>query len=182
MCLYGDRHRGLSCIGYDESSRVGERKYFLGEVNEPIRSTSNPYGKMEMGIPFTKRPVRLIFDYKYKASPDDFRTESTGFSSRKQLAGRDSAEVYILLQHRWEDEDGNVYARRVGTGRERYIKSTPDWVNGHSVPIHYGDITDKPFTNLIWGLFPKINRIIAETAKAIWFRWSKWVGEKPTNR
>ena len=38
---------------------------FLGEVNEPIRSTSNPYGKMEMGIPFTKRPVRLIFDYKY---------------------------------------------------------------------------------------------------------------------
>ena len=83
---------------------------FLGEVNEPIRSTSNPYGKMEMGIPFTKRPVRLIFDYKYKASPDDFRTESTGFSSRKQLAGRDSAEVYILLQHRWEDEDGNVYA------------------------------------------------------------------------
>ena len=80
-------------------------------------------------------------DYKYKASPDDFRTESTGFSSRKQLAGRDSAEVYILLQHRWEDEDGNVFAHRVGTGRERYIKSTPDWVNGHSVPIHYGDIT-----------------------------------------
>ena len=32
---------------------------FLGEVNEPIRSTSNPYGKMEMGIPFTKRPVRF---------------------------------------------------------------------------------------------------------------------------
>lgn len=85
----------MSCVGYDESSRVGEREYFLGEVNEPIRSTSNPYGKMEMGIPFTKRPVRLIFDYKYKASPDDFRTESTGFSSRKQLAGRDSAEVYI---------------------------------------------------------------------------------------
>ena len=128
---------------------------FLGEANEPIRSTSNPYGKMEMGIPFTKRPVRLIFDYKYKASPDDFRTESTGFSSRKQLAGRDSAEVYILLQHRWEDEDGNVYARRVGTGRERYIKSTPDWVNGHSVPIHYGDITDKPFYKSYMGLIPE---------------------------
>ena len=102
--------------------------------------------------------------------------------SRKQLAGRDSAEVYILLQHRWEDEDGNVFAHRVGTGRERYIKSTPDWVNGHSVPIHYGDITDKPFYKSYMGLFPKINRIIAETAKAIWFRWSKWVGEKPTNR
>ena len=29
MCLYGNRHRGLSCVGYDESSRVGERKYFF---------------------------------------------------------------------------------------------------------------------------------------------------------
>ena len=118
---------------------------FLGEVNEPIRSTNSPYSKMEMGIPFTKRPTRLIFDYKYKASPDNFRTQSTGFSARKQLPGRDNGEVYILLQHRWEDADGNVYAHRVGTGRERYGKSSAGWVNGHSIPIHYGDITDKPF-------------------------------------
>ena len=128
---------------------------FLGEVNEPIRSTNSPYSKMEMGIPFTKRPVRLIFDYKYQASPDNFRTQSTGFSARKELPGRDSGEVYILLQHRWEDADGNVYAHRVGTGRERYEKSTSGWVNGHSIPIHYGDITDKPFYKSYMGLIPE---------------------------
>ena len=128
---------------------------FLGEVDEPIRSTNSPYSKMEMGIPFTKRPTRLIFDYKYQASPDNFRTQSTGFSSRKQLPGRDNGEVYILLQHRWEDADGNVYAHRVGTGRERYGKSTAGWVNGHSIAIHYGDITGKPFYKSYMGLIPK---------------------------
>ena len=37
---------------------------FLGEMIEPITSTSNPYGKMNMGIPFTSRPSALQFDYK----------------------------------------------------------------------------------------------------------------------
>ena len=128
---------------------------FLGEIDEPIRSTNSPYSKMEMGIPFTKRPARLIFDYKYKASPDNFRTQSTGFSPRKKLPGKDNAEVYILLQHRWEDADGNVYAHRVGTGRERYENSTSGWVNGHSIPIHYGDITGKPFYKSYMGLIPE---------------------------
>ena len=138
---------------------------FLGEIDEPIRSTNDPYSKMEMGIPFTKRPVRLIFDYKYKASPDDFRTQSTGFSPRKKLPGRDSAEVYILLQHRWEDADGNVYAHRVGTGRERYVKSTPDWVNGHSIPIYYGDITGKSFYKPYMGLISEESAYYCRNSK-----------------
>ncbi|MDE5971053.1 MAG: PCMD domain-containing protein, partial [Muribaculaceae bacterium] len=37
---------------------------FLGEFMEPVKSTSDPYSKMEMGIPFTKRPKSLVFDYK----------------------------------------------------------------------------------------------------------------------
>ena len=120
---------------------------------------------MEMGIPFTKRPTRLIFDYKYQASPDNFRTQSTGFSSRKQLPGRDNGEVYILLQHRWEDADGNVYAHRVGTGRERYGKSTAGWVNGHSIAIHYGDITGKPFYKSYMGLIPKESSYYCRNSK-----------------
>ena len=35
---------------------------FLGRMFEPITSTSDPYAKMEMGIPFTKRPKTLKFD------------------------------------------------------------------------------------------------------------------------
>lgn len=37
---------------------------FLGKVHEPIRSTNDPYSKMDMGIPFTKRPKSLIFVIK----------------------------------------------------------------------------------------------------------------------
>lgn len=37
---------------------------FLGKMLEPIKSTSNPYSKMEMGVPFTRRPKALQFDYK----------------------------------------------------------------------------------------------------------------------
>ncbi len=128
---------------------------FLGEVFEPIRSTKSPYSKMEMGIPFTGRPVKLQYDYKYTASPDTFCTQSTGFSPRKKVPGRDNAEVYILLQHRWEDENGNVYARRVGTGRERYVNSTDGWVNNHTIDVHYGDITKQPFYKSFMGLLPE---------------------------
>ncbi len=128
---------------------------FLGEVFEPIRSTKSPYSKMEMGIPFTGRPVKLQYDYKYTASPDTFCTQSTGFSPRKKIPGRDNAEVYILLQHRWEDEEGNVYAHRVGTGRERYVESTDGWVNNHTIDVHYGDITQQSFYEPFMGLLPE---------------------------
>ena len=128
---------------------------FLGNVHEPIRSTNDPYSKMDMGIPFTKRPKSLIFDYKVKATGDNYRTLSTGFSSMKKVAGKDSAEVYILLQHRWEDADGNVYAHRVGTGRERFVNSTSGWVNNHVMPVYYGDITKHSFYKPYMGLIPE---------------------------
>ena len=81
---------------------------YLGELYEPIRSANNPYGKMTMGIPFNKRPKKLVFDYNLKMSESGNRIYSTGFSPKKLVQGPDSAEVYILLQHRWEDENGNV--------------------------------------------------------------------------
>lgn len=114
---------------------------FLGQVFEPIRNTKSPYSKMEMGIPFTRRPTALQFDYSLTVPDDDTRTYSSGFGKKKTYAGRDNAEVYILLQRRWEDADGNIYAHRVGTGRQRYSKATNGWVNRHRLPILYGDIT-----------------------------------------
>lgn len=128
---------------------------YLGELYEPIRSVNSPYSKMTMGIPFTKRPKKLVFDYRLKMSDKNYRIYSTGLKPKKQVAGRDSAEVYILLQHRWEDEKGNVYAHRVGTGRERYTQSTNGWVNGHTITVHYGDISSKPFFRSYMGLIPE---------------------------
>ena len=37
---------------------------YLGYNIEPIKNASNPYSKMEMGIPFTRRPSALRIDYK----------------------------------------------------------------------------------------------------------------------
>ncbi len=128
---------------------------YLGELYEPIRSVNNPYGKMTMGIPFTKRPKKLIFDYNLTMSENGNRIYSTGLSPKKVVQGPDSAEVYILLQHRWEDEDGNVYAHRVGTGRERFTQSTDGWVNEYAIDVHYGDISQesyfRPYMDLLNG-------------------------------
>ena len=127
---------------------------FLGRIYEPITSPKGPFSKMEMGVPYTKRPKALVFDYRVDMPSANTRVKSTGFSSRKTLQGRDNAEVYVLLQKRWEDKDGNLYAQRVGTGRERYAKSIP-WTKGHQIPIHYGDISKqswfKPWMGLLDG-------------------------------
>lgn len=124
---------------------------FLGQVFEPITSSKGPFSKMEMGIPYTKRPTALVYDFQVDMPDSDTRIKSTGFSAKKTLQGRDNAEVYVLLQKRWEDANGKIYAQRVGTGRERYNKSIA-WTNGHQLPIHYGDITKEPFYKSWMGL------------------------------
>ncbi len=124
---------------------------FLGKIIEPISSTKNAFSKMEMGMPYTKRPKALVYDFRLDMPNVNTRVKSTGFGSKKTLQGRDQPEVYVLLQKRWEDEKGNIYAKRVGTGRERFSKSIP-WTTGHQLPIHYGDITGKPFYKSYMGL------------------------------
>lgn len=137
---------------------------FLGQVYEPITSPKGPFSKMEMGIPYTKRPTALVFDYQVDMPADNTRTKSTGFSSKKTLQGRDNAEVYVLLQKRWEDEKGNIYAQRVGTGRERYSKSIP-WTEKHVLPIHYGDISNESFYKPWMGLLNGDKAYYAKNSK-----------------
>lgn len=112
---------------------------FLGRMYEPITSTSNPYSKMDMGIPYTSRPTAMVMDYKVEMPKGaNSRVRSTGFSSKKEIPGHDEAMVFVLLQKRWETADGKIYAKRVATGAERYGKSV-DWTTGHRVPLKYGD-------------------------------------------
>lgn len=125
---------------------------FLGEPVEPIRNASNPLGKIDMGIPFTGRPSELMFDYQAKISDDDFVTKANGMSV-SEVPGRDYAQVFILLQNRTEHADGNITARRVGTGKENLTRSTGGWVNDHRLRVYYGDIRKRaeyqPFMDLI---------------------------------
>ncbi|MCH5215167.1 MAG: PCMD domain-containing protein [Muribaculaceae bacterium] len=144
----------VSVLGIVDMNVMVAGTIFLGRIYEPISSTKGPFSKMEMGMPYTKRPKALVFDYKVEMPEGNTRTKSTGFSSKKTLNGRDNAEVYVLLQKRWEDEKGNIHALRVGTGRERYAKSIPLTLN-HKLYIHYGDITKesyyKPYMGLLNG-------------------------------
>lgn len=137
---------------------------FLGQIYEPITSTKGPFSKMEMGLPYTKRPKALVFDYKVDMPESNTRTKSTGLGGKETLKGRDNAEVYVLLQKRWEDEKGNIHALRVGTGRERYNKSVPLTLQ-HQLPIHYGDITGQPFYKSYMGLLNGKKAYYAKNSK-----------------
>lgn len=123
---------------------------FLGQMVEPIANTSNPYSKLEMGIPYTKRPKALVLDYKVVDPQSGTLTYATT-GSKKTYPGKDSSDVFIYLQKRWEDAGGNIHAQRVGTGRERFTGNT-GWKNGHHIPITYGDASKKPGYKSYMGL------------------------------
>jgi hypothetical protein len=118
---------------------------FTGRNLEPITTADDPYQNIDFGVPFTGRPTALMFDYKCIISPEQWVWYAKGMSKPKKQDGHDQAEAYIYLQHRWEDEKGKIHSIRVGTGYERFSKTQEEWVNGHRIPIHYGDITGEPW-------------------------------------
>ena len=124
------RYESVKVFGLVDIEVIAAGSVFLGTVHEPIKGTKNPQA--------------LRFYYKVKAAPEKNRVRSTGFSRKSTVAGQDSLAVILLLQKRWEDEEGNVYSKRVGTMVQRYTESTPDWVNDATYPILYGNITSKP--------------------------------------
>ena len=117
--------------------------YFTGTVHEPIKCTKNPQKMLQCGVPFTKKPVALQFDYKVKMSDRENRIRATGFSKITDVPGKDYPAAILLLQKRWEDANGNVYAKRIGTMVTYYYHST-DWKNNVTYEIMYGDITNRP--------------------------------------
>ena len=144
-CVRMETHmESVKAIGVINMEVLAAGSIFLGNVYEPIKSTKNPQANLNTGIPFTKRPKALRFDYKVSAAPEKNRVRSTGFGKKGTVEGQDSLAIVLLLQKRWEDEKGNVYAKRVGTMIQRYTESTADWVNGATYPILYGDISSNP--------------------------------------
>ena len=138
------RYESVKGFGLVDIEVIAAGSVFLGTVHEPIKGTKNPQAMLQSGVPFSKKPKALRFDYKVKAAPEKNRVRSTGFSRKSTVAGQDSLAVILLLQKRWEDAEGNVYSKRVGTMVQRYTESTPDWVNDATYPILYGNITSKP--------------------------------------
>lgn len=122
----------------------------VGVLPEPIKDTKSPMTKVQYGLPFSDRPRSLQFDYKADVGNETIR--GTGFSKLKPMGYPDYAEMTVVLQKRWEDEDGRIHALRVGTSIERVEEDIPQWVNGYEMIIHYGDITGEPFYKDYMGL------------------------------
>lgn len=127
---------------------------YWGEMQEPVSGIKNPYAVMSWGIPFTKRPKALVFNYKAVIPNTGKLIKSTTFRA-SEFDGYDPAEVVLVLQHRWEDAEGNIHAKRVGTAMCQVEKSTSGWVMDCRLPVIYGDAREskdyKPYMDLISG-------------------------------
>ncbi|MBP3420430.1 MAG: PCMD domain-containing protein [Marinifilaceae bacterium] len=134
------RIENVKVLGFINLNVLATGTIYTGETLEPIKSADNPQSKISRGIPFTKRPTGLIFDYKVKVGGVQYRTGATGFGKPKNMGTQNRAEVYAILQHRWE-EDGEIYAARVGTGFKAFEQDVEEWQNNYEIPIKYGDIS-----------------------------------------
>lgn len=138
------RFESVKVFGIVDIEVIAAGSLYTGTVHEPISGTKNPMKMLGMGIPFTQKPKALRFDYKIRMSGETDRVRSTGFSRKTKVKGMDYPAAILLLQKRWEDAKGNIYAVRVGTMVVRYDQNT-GWMNAATYPIHYGNITKEPF-------------------------------------
>lgn len=123
---------------------------FLGNTIQPITDTKNPMAKLNAGIPFKARPKAIVFDYKTHIVKGN-RIRQNGITKGSSVAGQDMADCILYLQKRWEDKNGHIYAKRVGTMVHRF-NSTTNWRNNQSFTIQYGDIRGKSFYSSAWAL------------------------------
>ncbi len=156
VSVYPDSHDGGKCVKLVthevqckalkmvDITVIAAGSLFTGEMEEPVTGSSNPMGKMNAGIPFTRKPKAIKFDYKIQLSDSPNRIRETGFSKKKEVDGRDYCEALVLLQKRWEDSSGNIHAKRVGTMWKRFTQNT-DWKEEVAFDIHYGDITNTSY-------------------------------------
>ncbi len=127
---------------------------YWGKMLEPVTGVNDPYAFMDWGIPFTKRPKALVLNYKATIPNTGKLVKGTTFRTT-EFNGYDPAEILFILQNRWEDEKGNIHAKRVGTAVYHIEKSSNGWVKDFKQPIIYGDARKskdyKPYMDLISG-------------------------------
>ena len=168
---------GVRVMGMIDVQVLVSGTLFTGRNLEPITTAADPYQNIDFGVPFTSRPSALMFDYKCVVEQENWYWHAKGGSKPKKREYEngeiDEAEAYIYLQHRWEDDKGKIHSIRVGTGYERFSKSQDTWVNGHRVPIHYGDITGEPWYRDYMG-FKNIERATNSRGKVTLIQEEGW--------
>ena len=174
--VYRDKHGSGTCVkllthvesvkvlGVVNINVIAAGSVFLGNMVEPITSASNPMRYLNPGIPFTRRPRALKIDYKVHLSDSD-NLRMTGLSRKKVMTYKDYPDIQCMLQKRWEDEEGNIHALRVGTLIHRFTSSTKRWQEDKTFEIHYGDITKQSFYRSYMGLVTGESSFYATNSK-----------------
>ncbi|MCA1761258.1 MAG: PCMD domain-containing protein, partial [Bacteroidales bacterium] len=135
---------------------------FVGEMIEPIKGLKDPLKNVSQGIPFNKKPKAVKFDYKYNVG----KTRVNAVYNVKPVDGTDKAEFALIIQKRWEDKDGNVFATRIGGIRQFFTGSVNQWVNGSVFPVTYGDITNLPeYDAKTMGLIPEVSEVYVKNSQ-----------------
>ena len=135
----------VKAVGIDLKA-LATGSIYTGRLLDPVtlEGVKVPMKAIDMGIPFTKRPIALMLDYKAVILQGKSMVRATGSTKVTTVQGQDAGEIILFLQHRWEDADGNIFAYRVGTASERISQSIPNWQNNHRLTVRYGDITRSP--------------------------------------
>ena len=136
-CRMESKLEVVSAIGINFKA-LATGSIYTGKMVDVIsaKQTSDPNSAIDMGIPFTARPTALILDYKALIK-DETAVYAPAKTQVKEVEGRDAGIITLFLQHRWE-ENGHVYAYRVGTVQKKITQSTGDWKNDFRIPVIYG--------------------------------------------
>lgn len=135
---------------------------FVGDMIEPVRSLKDPLKNVNQGIPFNKKPKAVRFDYKYTVGKQRVKA----VYSVDAAEGSDKAEFCLILQKRWEDKNGNVFATRIGGARQFFTGTVNQWINSATFPVSYGDITHLPeYDAKTMGLIPGVGEVFVKNSK-----------------
>ena len=127
---------------------------YWGKMLEPVTGISDPFAFIDWGIPFMKRPKALVLDYK-SIIPNTGKLVKGTTTRTTEFDGYDPAEILFVLQYRWEDEKGNIHAKRVGTAICHVDQTSNGWKKDFRVPVIYGDARKsadyQPYMDLLSG-------------------------------
>ncbi len=127
---------------------------YWGKMLEPVTGVSDPFAFIDWGIPFTKRPKALVLNYKVNI-PNTGKLVKGTTTRTTEFNGYDPAEILFVLQYRWEDDKGNIHAKRVGTAIYHVDRSSDGWMKDFRIPVIYGDARKsedyQPYMGLLTG-------------------------------
>lgn len=173
----------VKVLGMIDISVLAAGSIFLGDVHEPISGSKDGERALNWGIPYTKRPKALRFDYRVALTNEPNRIKQTGFSKVQTVAGKDCATAVLLLQKRSEDSKGNVTAKRVGTVVVEYRNSSSGWVNNATYQVLYGDLRHRQgYNERLMGL-RQTDYVRNSKGKSVVLKEVGWAdaGEQPTH-